>query len=150
MKKECGDISYINPQILFNLLVLPAHAHIRLKQIFASPQPRAARASCGSPRPAGAAAAPPRSPRSSAGWRLGEAGAPPRPPSGDTSPRTPVLTHSVCTGFRLPPAPRGSRFLLKPAPICERLTNLHSLHLQKRTKDRILYAVAPDGEIAVP
>ena len=50
MKKECGDISYINPQILFNLLVLPAHAHIRLKQIFAFPRLRAARASCGSPR----------------------------------------------------------------------------------------------------
>ena len=54
------------------------------------------------------------------------------------------------TSFRLSRAPRGSRFLRKPAPICERLTNLHSLHLQKRTKDRILYAVAPDGEIAVP
>ena len=116
MKKECGDISYINPQILFNLLVLPAHAHIRLKQIFASPgsarlalpaEARALRARR-LRRPAR------RARRSGGDWV--KQGLRPRTPVGGHVPRTPVSTHSVCTNFRLPTAPRGSRFLRKLAP----------------------------------
>ena len=92
----------------------------RLYQIFALPELRAARASFGSPRPAGAAAAPPRSPRSG----VIEVFVPARRRGTLHQPRTPVsgamavglkknsgLTRGVLTKFRLAQAPRGSRFL---------------------------------------
>ena len=51
-------------ELYLGFLFYPPLLTFDLKQAFAFPKLRAARASCGSLRPAGAAAAPPRSPRS--------------------------------------------------------------------------------------
>ena len=51
-------------ELYLGFLFYPPLLTFDLKQAFAFPELRAARASCGSLRPAGAAAAPPRSPRS--------------------------------------------------------------------------------------